>query len=90
MSHPSNSTNKTATPANDIAKAEAAKTGQVAAKATTEVADVMSPETIVVDLNLRWFGLLDLFSILGLVALDDKKYEDPIRYSETDEENYFG
>jgi PPK2 family polyphosphate:nucleotide phosphotransferase len=49
MSDPSNSTNNTATPANDIAEAETPKTEQAAAKATAQVADVMSPETIVVD-----------------------------------------
>lgn len=49
MSGPSNSTNNTATPANHIAKAETLKTKQAAAKATAQVADVMSPETIVVD-----------------------------------------
>lgn len=49
MSHPKNSEKKAATPATDMAKAEAPKTERAAAKATTEVADVMSPETIVVD-----------------------------------------
>lgn len=49
MSDPSNSTNNTATPANDIAEAETPKTKQAAAKVMTQVADVMSPETIVVD-----------------------------------------
>ena len=49
MSDPSNSTNNTATPANHIAEAETPKTKQAAAKATAQVADVMSPETIVVD-----------------------------------------
>jgi PPK2 family polyphosphate:nucleotide phosphotransferase len=49
MSDPSNSTNNTTTPANDIAEAETPKTEQAAAKATAQVADVMSPETIVVD-----------------------------------------
>ncbi len=49
MSTPSNSTNNTVNPANDIAEAEAPKTKQAAAKATTQVADVMSPETMVVD-----------------------------------------
>lgn len=43
MSHSKNSN-----PANNIAT-ESSKTEQAAAKATTEVADVMSPETIVVD-----------------------------------------
>ncbi len=47
--NPRNSTNNTATPANDIAEAEAPKTEQAAAKATAQVADVMAPETIVVD-----------------------------------------
>lgn len=49
MSHPKNSEKKAATPATDMAKAETPKTERAAAKATTEVADVMSPETIVVD-----------------------------------------
>jgi PPK2 family polyphosphate:nucleotide phosphotransferase len=48
MSHPSKSPNSS-TPANDIAEAEAPKTEQAAAKVTTQVADVMSPETIVGD-----------------------------------------
>jgi PPK2 family polyphosphate:nucleotide phosphotransferase len=49
MSDSSNSKNNTATPANRIAEAEAPKTEQATAKAMTQVADVMSPETIVVD-----------------------------------------
>ena len=49
MSDPSNSISNTATPANDIAEAEAPKTELAAAKATAQVADVTSPETIVVD-----------------------------------------
>lgn len=49
MSDPSNSISNTATPANDIAEAEAPKTQLAAAKATAQVADVTSPETIVVD-----------------------------------------
>ena len=49
MSDPSNLTNNTTTPGNDIAAAEAPKTEHAAAKATAQVADVMSPETIVVD-----------------------------------------
>jgi len=48
MSHPSKSPNSS-TPANDIAEAEAPKTEQAAAKVTTQVADVMLPETIVGD-----------------------------------------
>jgi PPK2 family polyphosphate:nucleotide phosphotransferase len=43
MSHP-----KKSSPTNNIAT-ESSKTEQAAAKATTEVADVMSPETLVVD-----------------------------------------
>lgn len=42
------------------------------------------------DSNLGWFGLLGLFGIFGLTALHGKRYEDPVRYCETDEENYFG
>ncbi len=49
MSDPSNSINHTATPANNITEAEAPKTKLAAAEATTQVADVMSPETMVVD-----------------------------------------
>ena len=47
MSDSSNLVNNTATPANEIAKAETRKTEQAAAKATKQVADVMSPETMV-------------------------------------------
>lgn len=43
MNHPNNSS-----PANNIAT-ESSKTEQAAAKVTSKVADVMSPETIVVD-----------------------------------------
>lgn len=49
MSDPNNSATHKATPTNDIAEAEAPKTQQAAAKAVTQVADVMSPETMVVD-----------------------------------------
>lgn len=49
MSDPSHSTSNTATSGNDVAEAEALKTKQAAAKIRIEVADVMSPETIVVD-----------------------------------------
>jgi PPK2 family polyphosphate:nucleotide phosphotransferase len=48
MNGPSNP-NNTGTSANDIAAAEAPKTEQATAKATAQVSDVMSPETIVVD-----------------------------------------
>lgn len=41
-------------------------------------------------LNLGCFGLLGLFGIFGLAALDGKKHEEPVRYRDTDEENYFG
>jgi len=49
MSQPKKSKNNPNTPANEIATAEASKTEQAAAEATTQAADVMSPETIVVD-----------------------------------------
>jgi PPK2 family polyphosphate:nucleotide phosphotransferase len=49
MSQPKNSKNNPNTPANEIATAEASKTEQAAAEATTQAADVMSPEKIVVD-----------------------------------------
>lgn len=49
MSRAKKSSNQVSNPANDIAEAEAPKTEQAAAKATTKVADVMSPETLVVD-----------------------------------------
>ena len=49
MNNPSNPTNSAATPANKITEAEAPKTQHAAAEATTELADVMSPETTVVD-----------------------------------------
>ncbi len=49
MSYPKNSKKNPNTPANEIATAEASKTEQAAAEATTQAADVMSPETIVVD-----------------------------------------
>ena len=47
MSNPNSSTSNT--PTNDIAAAEAPKTEQAAAKTKTQVADIMSPETTVVD-----------------------------------------
>lgn len=40
-------------------------------------------------LSLGCFGLLGLFGVFGLAALDGKKHEAPVRYRETDEENYF-
>ena len=46
MSDSSNLVNNTATPAKDIAKAEARKTEQAAGKGTTQAANVVSPETI--------------------------------------------
>jgi len=49
MSQPKKSKNNPNTPTNEIATAEASKTEQAAAEATTQAADVMSPETIVVD-----------------------------------------
>lgn len=49
MSQPKKSKNNPNKPANEIATAEASKTEQAAAEATTQAADVMSPETIVVD-----------------------------------------
>ena len=47
MSAPSNSTTNTATPANNIAAAEASKTEQATATAMAQATEVMSPETIV-------------------------------------------
>lgn len=49
MSDRSNSANNTDSAANDIAQAEAPKTKKAAALAATQIADIMSPETIVVD-----------------------------------------
>lgn len=49
MSPPKQSKNKTNPPANEIAAAEAPKTQKAAAKKTSQVADVMSPETVVVN-----------------------------------------
>lgn len=50
MSHPKNDKhNQANSAANDIAKAEAPETAQAATKATAKVAEVTSPETIVVD-----------------------------------------
>ncbi|MGB3204022.1 MAG: polyphosphate kinase 2 family protein [Crinalium sp.] len=49
MGNRSNSKKHANTPKNDISEAEAPKTEIAAAKATEEIADVMSPENIVVD-----------------------------------------
>lgn len=48
MSHSQHSSDRKNLPANEIAAAETAKTQQAAAEKTAHVADVMSPETIVV------------------------------------------
>jgi len=49
MSTPNYLTNNMVNSANNITEAEALKTEQAAAKATTQVTDVMSPETMVLD-----------------------------------------
>lgn len=49
MGNRSNSKKHANTPSNDISEAEAPKTELAVAKATEEIADVMSPENIVVD-----------------------------------------
>jgi len=49
MGNRRNSKKHANTPSNDISEAEAPKTELAVAKATEEIADVMSPENIVVD-----------------------------------------
>jgi PPK2 family polyphosphate:nucleotide phosphotransferase len=49
MSHSQHSSDRKNLPANEIAAAETAKTQQAAAEKTAQVADVMSPETLVVE-----------------------------------------